>query len=120
MRFIMLLTLLSISTLGFSQLTSNNIRETVPVKSESFVIGIGNAGSDMYNNVLDYLQNDNAISVYAVCESHHIIGIKVTNSAYKSYDLVRDLLMNEYPDILLNRKDDAIFTKDCSDEIKKQ
>ena len=109
--------LLSISV--FSQLTSNTTKEVSPIKGSQYVIGIGNYESGIYNKVIEYLKNDTKIQVYAVCESHRIIGFKTINNAYKSYDIVRDHLQNEYENLILLRKSEAILTKDCRDEILK-
>ena len=110
--------LLSIS--GFSQLTSNTTKEASPTKGSQYVIGIGNYESGIYNKVIEYLKNDTKIQVYAVCESHRIIGFKTINNIYKSYDIVRDLLLSYFIDLNIQRKDDSIFSNECLDEIKKQ
>lgn len=74
----------------------------------------------MYFEVLGNLQNNTAIKVYAFCETHRIIGITVENNDYKSYDEVRNELVNEYPALLLFRKDNSIFSLDCKEETLKQ
>ena len=120
MRYLILSILISVSTLGFSQNQLTPQAKTNSVSYEKFVIGIGNSDENFYTNVLHYLENDNAIVVYAICESHKIIGFKVNISLHKDYDTVRDLLLNEFEDLKLFRKEETIFTNDCSDEIKKQ
>jgi hypothetical protein len=122
MRAIIFLSIMFAGLIGFSQTlpTPGTAIDINSINTKKFIIGVGNSGSDIYNNVLEFLQNDNAITIYAVCEGHHIIGFEAKKDIYKSYDEVRDLLISEYPEIVLNKKDDTIFTKDCSDEIKKQ
>ena len=85
-----------------------------------YIIGIGNEEMSMFKDVLANLQNSSTLKVYAVCETHRIIGITVQNSAYKSYDVLRDQLLSEFPDILLFQKNDSIFNLDCKNEILKQ
>jgi hypothetical protein len=120
MRIFILLTMTLFSLNGFSQLTSNNVKTELIPKSEKYVIGIGNHEIDTYKNVLNYLKNDNAVDIYAICESQNIIGFKTSTSTYKSYDIIRDLLLNEFEGLKLYRKDESIFSKDCSDELLKQ
>jgi hypothetical protein len=85
-----------------------------------YIIGIGNQDKNIFLSVFEDLKTDAAINIYAVCETNRIFGISVQNSEYKSYDEVRDNLINMYPDILLFRKNNTIFSKDCKDEILKQ
>ena len=122
MRYSILTILLFISSFSYSQLLTLANPSPTPntVPSESYVIGIGNSEIEMYADILDYLQNKEAVEVYAVCESHHIIGFRVLNSVYKSYDIIRDQLQLDYPELILLRKNETIFTKDCSEEILKQ
>jgi len=109
----------------FSLSAVAQVDKTAPVvnqlKTESrYVIGIGNQEIGMFNDVLANLQNSSTLKVYAVCETHRIIGITVQNSAYKSYDVLRDQLLNDYPTLLLLKKDETIFNLDCKNEILKQ
>ena len=113
------------SLMLFSLSAVAQVDKTAPVvnqlKTESrYVIGIGNQEIGMFKDVLANLQNSSTLKVYAVCETHRIIGITVQNSAYKSYDVLRDQLLSEFPTILLFRKDDSIFNLDCKNEILKQ
>jgi len=121
MKIITLLSLILLFLNGISQSTSsyNSENQTI-TKKNSYVIGIGNSDNSEYNKVLTYLQEDNAIEVYATCKSHNTIGFVVQTNTYKSYDVVRDNLLNEFERLKLYRKDDSIFSEDCSNEIKKQ
>ena len=122
MRVLILLTISLFSLNGYAQLLSNipEIQVSENNTDVTYVIGIGNLDLSAYNDVLNYLENDVATQVYATCNMHRIIGFRVLNNGYKSYDVIRDHLLNTFNDLLLLRKDDAIFTKDCSDEILKQ
>ena len=113
------------SLMLFSLSAVAQVDKTAPVvnqlKTESrYVIGIGNQEIGMFKDVLANLQNSSTLKVYAVCETHRIIGITVQNSAYKSYDVLRDQLLNDYPTLLLLKKDETIFNLDCKNEILKQ
>jgi len=102
-----------LNSIGYSQLNSN--------ANNKFIIGIGNSDVNVYKNVLTYLEDDPSINVYAICDAHHIIGFKINNSnANNSYDFIRDNLLNQFEDLILNRKDDSIFKKDCRNELEKQ
>lgn len=90
------------------------------INSSKYIIGIGNEDTKLFNNVLTDLQANTNIKVYAYCEQNKIIGLVVNNNGYKSYDEVRDFLLNEYPDIALFRKEETILNLDCKDEIIKQ
>ena len=116
----------SILMLGmFTVISAQNIEEDNQLQiitelETKYIIGIGNEEIGMFNDVLANLQNSSTLKVYAVCETHRIIGITVQNSAYKSYDVLRDQLLNDYPTLLLLKKDETIFNLDCKNEILKQ
>ena len=114
--FILLLSFMK----GYSQEKSTNNLPVSQIKTEEYVFGIGNKEFKIYADVLTDLQNDQNVLVYAYCETHQIIGVKVIDNAYKSYDAFRDFLLNKYPGIMLFRKDGSIFSKDCKNEILKQ
>lgn len=97
----------------------NQLQQLQEAKS-NYIIGIGNEDISMFNDVLISLQSNSTLKVYAICETHRAIGITVQNSAYKSYDVLRDQLLNEFPDIIVLKKDDSIFNLDCKNEILKQ
>lgn len=123
MTKILLITSLVISTtFCFGQnIEQDNELQNLQETESRYVIGIGNEGEmSMFNDVLANLQNSSTLKVYAVCETHRVIGITVQNSAYKSYDILRDQLLSEFPTILLFQKDDSIFNLDCKNEILKQ
>ena len=90
------------------------------INSSKYIIGIGNEDTKLFNNVLTDLQANANIKVYAYCERNKIIGLVVNNNGYKSYDVVRDFLLSEYPSIALYRKEETILNLDCKDEILKQ
>jgi hypothetical protein len=97
--------------------------KSIPIKvvSESqYILGIGNQEESMFLDVLTYLENNTSIRVYAVCEQHRVIGVKVMDNVYRSYDVINELLISQYPSLLLYRKNDTIFKLDCKDEIAKQ
>lgn len=98
--------------------TSSSISPSINVTK--YIIGIGNEESKMFYDVLNDLQNSTSIKVYAVCETHRVIGVTVQNNEFKSYDVLRDQLLSEYPEVLLFRKDETILNLDCKDEILKQ
>ncbi len=121
MKTLTLIFLILLYFKGSSQSTFNYKTEKKTFdKKKSYVIGIGNSDKSDYKKILIYLKEDNAIKVYATCESHNTIGFSALTNTYKSYDTIRDLLLNQFEDLKLYRKDDSIFSKDCSDEIKKQ
>lgn len=91
---------------------SNNVTD--------YIIGIGNADSKMYFEVLNYIKNEDGLRVFTSCETQQILGVVVKNSTFKSYDVLRDLLLTQYPTLLLFRKDSSILANDCKNEILKQ
>ena len=113
-------------TLFFSSLSAvAQVDKTATVvnqpKTESrYVIGIGNQEIGMFNDVLANLETSSTLKIYAICETHRVIGITVQNSDYKSYDVLRDQLLNDYPTLLLFQKDNSILNLDCKNEILKQ
>ena len=113
---IFILLLISISTIGQ---THNEIPVALDGESK-YIIGIGNSEQNMFFDVLQYLQNSAIIKVDAICETHRVIKIKVLNSNYKSYEMISIQLLDEFPALLLFRKEDSIFTTDCKGEILKQ
>ncbi len=109
------------TTFCFGQhIEQDNELQHLQETESKYIIGIGNEEISMFNDVLANLQNTPNLKVYAVCETHRVIGITVQNSAYKSYDVLRDELFNKFPTILLFQKDDTILNVDCKDEILKQ
>lgn len=88
--------------------------------TEKYVIGIGNDDEKMFLEVLDFLRNTSGAKVTAMCESQNIIAVTVTQNAFKSYDVLRDLLLAEHSSLLLLRKENTILINDCKDEILKQ
>lgn len=94
---------------------------SVSTNVTKYVIGIGNDDDDkMYNEVLNYIKSEGGLRVYATCETQQILGVVVKNSTFKSYDVLRDLLLTQYPTLLLFRKDSSILANDCKDEILKK
>lgn len=120
MRILIIPIIIILTISGYSQPPSSTTKKNQSIKVSQYVIGIGNYESVFYNKVLQYLKTDTKIEVYAICESHRIIGFKTTNNTYKSYDVVRDLLLTEFYGIKLSRKDDSILINECKDEILKQ
>lgn len=121
MRPLLILSLfLFLGLSSFGQLY-NTATSPIKVTNElNYILGIGNQEENMFFDVLNNLQDNVSIKVYAVCESHHIIGITVQDNEYESYDVIHDLLMNKYPTLILYRKKGSILKNDCKDEILKQ
>lgn len=97
----------------------DNQLQSIPEAETKYIIGIGNEDISMFNDVLAKLRTNSTLRVYEVCETHRVIGVSVQNSAYKSYDVLRDQLLSEFPDILLFQKNDSIFNIECKNEILK-
>ena len=125
MQRILLIIFFLPSFIGYSQSNNKSLKNNINNDGsvlvwEKYVIGIANSDDELFNSILNDLKNDAAINVYAVCNEHHIIGFNAHRNTYKSYDIIRDHLQNKYFELTLLRKDESIFSKDCSDEILKQ
>lgn len=110
-----------VAMIGYGQLQKNN---TTPIetekKVEKYIIGIGNDEPSIYKSILEYLQNSSYVKVGRYCYLHQIIEVKVLNEEFKNYDEFLVYLKFEFDSLMIYRKDDSIFTKDCQDEILKQ
>lgn len=104
---------------GLQGFTQQMISVSQP--TTEYVIGIGNAESSLYLDILKTLQSKNkAMEIFATCESHQIIGIHVKNNYFKSYDEVVDMIMDHYPAAELHRKKKDVLYIECKDETLKQ
>ena len=84
-----------------------------------FVIGIGGT-FDVYNDVIIFLKDCPYVKIYALCETHQIIGVKILDVKLKDFQDFERYLEKSLGYINLFQKDDKIFLLDCKDEILKQ
>lgn len=85
---------------------------------EKYVIGIGNDNPTMYYKVVEYLQKSPYVKVYRECFVTQAIGVEVVNKEFKNYEEFVVYLKFEFDDLMLYKKDENIFTKECENEVK--
>lgn len=120
--FIIFIVLFLISFYAKSQVGTTTRTQDLIISgaSANYVVGIGNEEEKMFLDVLALIRNTNGVKVTFVCESQSVVAVTVIQNAFKSYDVFRDLLLAEYSNLLLFRKDNTILVNDCKDEILKQ
>jgi len=94
------------SMIGFGQRTG-----------EKYVVGIGN-DQLKFQSVLEYLQKSKYVKVNKYCYTTQAIGVEVVNKEFKNYEEFVVYLKFEFDDLMLYKKDESIFTKECEREIK--
>lgn len=102
--------LILLTVIGYSQTSVNLKLSNRGFKIEKYVIYIDNEDSEVYFSCLEYLEHSNKIKVFAVCEERCLIGFRAT---YNSYDNVKGVLMHEFPDMILFRKDNEFLESEC-------
>lgn len=119
--FILFVSLFLFNFFAKAQVVNNNRTESAigAIKTSNYIIGIGNPDQKMFLDVFDYTKTIVGSRIYAVCETQQVIGITVRNNEFKSYDVLRDLLLSQFPTLMLFRKDDSILNNDCKNEILK-
>lgn len=118
-HFLTIAIFLSISCIGFAQ-TKKSVLPISSQQSENFIVGIGNTDPSVFFDIITYIETTANISVDKQCETNKILSLKVLTKHYRTYDHVRDMIKIQFPNVILNRKNETILLKDCSDEILKQ
>lgn len=98
------------SSLGHGQTSIGFSIPSKHFKIEKYVIYIDNEDAEVYFSCLEYLEHSSRIKVFAVCEERCLIGFRAT---YNSYDNVKGVLMHEFPDMILFRKDNEFLESEC-------
>ncbi len=118
--FVIFISLFLVSFCAEAQTNKTTPPIASSISTTNYVIGIGNQDLKLFLEVLNYTKTTLGSRVYAVCETQQVVGIVVRDREFKSYDVLRDALLDQFPTLMLLRKDDTIFNLDCKNETLKQ
>ncbi len=99
----------------------NNLADPIKDGAQyaNYVLGVGDKDYSSFESLKAFLDAEDGVKIQKSCPTHQVLLVEVNNAEYKSYDVLENTILSQFPLINLHRKSEDIFDMECNQESLK-